>query len=179
MKCLACQRELSKKETLYDENHDPFCSNAAICNDEHPNSVKNILARQGAATLYTEKELEVNEYENLNLPEDVKDQVLKMVKRPTTVRISDVSLAVHLVQLKDNYGLSSISEAIRFCVQKDFEFGDDRERLIREKHEAKELQKQIDESLNQEHSEQEQPRDKLVAEPKQEQQEIDFNSLEF
>ena len=40
----------------------------------------------------------------------------RIVKKPQSIRINDYAIAYYLLTLKEQYGLSSLSEAIRHCV---------------------------------------------------------------
>lgn len=116
MKCHACGKELTKKELLFTEDKLPFCNNPLTCNDEHPNSVKNILARQGAAQMFTEEQLETNTFENLNVSDEMKERIVKIATKPQSIRLSKVDIAYYLIQLQDKHNFTSLSEAIRHCV---------------------------------------------------------------
>lgn len=116
MKCTACGKEHSLKDVLYTENGAPYCANAFTCNDEHPNSVKNILTRQGSVTMYTESELEDNVYERLNIGAEMKERIGRIVSKPQSIRLSKVEVAYYLIQLQENMGLNSLAEAIRYCI---------------------------------------------------------------
>lgn len=116
MKCHACGRELARKEALYTEDRLSYCNNPLVCNDEHPNSVKNILARQGAARMFTEEDLENNLFENLNVSPEMKDRIMKIATKPQSIRLSKVDIAYYLIQLQDKHQFSSLSESIRHCV---------------------------------------------------------------
>lgn len=116
MKCHACSRELSRKEVLYTKDRLPYCNNPMVCNDDHPNSVKNILARGGAAQMFTEDELESNIFETLNVSAEMKDRIMKIATKPQSIRLSKVDIAYYLIMLQDKHDMSSLSEAIRHCV---------------------------------------------------------------
>jgi hypothetical protein len=122
MKCTACERDITKKETLYTEDKLPFCNNAMVCNEEHPNSVKNILARQAAVEMFTEDELETNLFENLGVSAAMKERIMKIATKPQSIRLSKVDVAHYLIKLQDsNESLDSLSACIRYCVQKTME----------------------------------------------------------
>lgn len=117
MKCTACNKDLNKKEIVYTEDRQPYCQNPFTCNDDHPNSVKNILARGGAANLYTEDELENNIFERLNITPEMKERILRVATKPQSIRLSKYEIAHYLLAKQDEKDLSSISEAVRYCVQ--------------------------------------------------------------
>lgn len=116
MKCIACSKENLKRETVYTEDKTPYCHNASTCNEQHPNSVENILARQGAVKLYSEEELDSVIFENLNVSSDMKNRIIKVATKPQSIRLSKIDIAHYLVNLQETMGMSSLSEAIRYCV---------------------------------------------------------------
>lgn len=116
VKCVACEKEHNKKDVLYTEDRQPYCVNPFSCTDEHPNSTKNILARQGAVDMYTEADLEKAIFNNLNVPQDVKERIIKIASKPQSIRLSKPDIAYYLLTLQETRGLSSISEAVRYCV---------------------------------------------------------------
>lgn len=116
MKCTACLKDLMKKEVLYTEDRLPYCSNLMECTDNHPNSFKNVLERQGAVKMLTEDELESNVFDNLNVSDEMKDRIVKVATKPQSIRLSKIDIAHYLVQLQESKKFSSLSEAIRHCV---------------------------------------------------------------
>lgn len=121
MKCIACSKEQSKKDLLFDENHNPYCINPFTCNELHPNSVRNIVERGGAIKLYTEEELEKTAFERLDVPEEIKDRIRKIADKPQSIRLSKIDIAYYLIRLQEAKGLNSLSETIRYCVAKTME----------------------------------------------------------
>lgn len=94
MKCSACGRELTKKDVLYTEDRRPFCRNPFECNDEHPNSVKNIIERQGTVQMYSEEELERDILESLEISDEMKERIVKLSVKPQSIRLSRVVLPI-------------------------------------------------------------------------------------
>lgn len=117
MKCTACHKELAKKEVFFTEDRLPYCGNPFTCHEDHPNSVKNIVARGGAVELYTEDELETNLFQNLDVSDEMKERIMKIATKPQSIRLNKVDISHYLIQLQENKDLSSLSEAIRYCVQ--------------------------------------------------------------
>jgi hypothetical protein len=109
---------MTKKETVYTIEGLPYCNNPYSCGEDHPNSTKNILERGKDVKMYTEKELEVRRYEMLDLTDEQREQIERIVTKPMTVRINQVELAYYLLQVREQYGVGSLSEAVRLCVQK-------------------------------------------------------------
>lgn len=116
MRCVACFKEGTKKDFLFDENKNVYCVNPFTCNENHPNSVKNIIARGAAVKMFTEEELELNFFEINGVSDEVKERVLKVATKPQSIRLSKFDIAHYLLQLQDLRGLASISEAVRYCV---------------------------------------------------------------
>lgn len=117
MKCSACGRELTKKDVLYTEDRQPFCRNPFDCNDDHPNSAKNIIERSGAVQMYSEEELERNVFDSLHVSDEMKERIMKVATKPQSIRLSKVDIAYYVLWLQERKGFSSLSEAIRYCIQ--------------------------------------------------------------
>lgn len=116
MKCLACGKEGTKKDFLFDENKKAYCVNPFTCNEHHPNSVPNIIARGGAVKMFTEEELELNFFEIKHISEEMRERIMRVATKPQSIRLSKFEIAHYLLELQDKRGLSSISEAVRYCV---------------------------------------------------------------
>jgi hypothetical protein len=117
MKCVACEKELTKKDLLYTEDKQAYCVNPFTCSENHPNSVKNILARGAAVKLYNEVELEENTFDKLEVSDEMKDRITKAVTKPQSIRLSKVPIAHYLLAKQEEEGLGSISEAVRYCIE--------------------------------------------------------------
>lgn len=118
--CAACGAHRRRKTILYDPRTlEAYCHTPYICNEEHPNSTKNLLQRGSELELVTYEDaqqlLKAALEANLSVGTEA-DQVRRMVLAPTSIRISDPDLAKFLLDLKKEEGLSSISDAIRYCV---------------------------------------------------------------
>lgn len=118
MKCTACHKEHTKKEVIYTDTKVPYCANPFTCNDDHPNSVKNIVARGGAIQMFTEDELESNLFATMNVTPEMKERIMKIATKPQSIRLSKLEIAHYLILLQESKGLASISEAVRYCVTK-------------------------------------------------------------
>lgn len=116
MKCTACRREISRKEAIYSEAKDPYCVNPFICNEDHPNSPANIIARNAAVKMYSEEELETNLFDRLKLSPEMRERILKIATKPQSIRLSKYDIAYYLIRLQEAKELTSISEAVRYCV---------------------------------------------------------------
>lgn len=117
MKCTACEKELNKKETVFTEDRKPYCSNPFNCNDKNPNSVANIVARGGAIKMYTEEQLENSRFDLLKVSPELKERIRKVATKPQSIRLS-IDNAHYLVLLQETEGFNSISEAVRYCIDK-------------------------------------------------------------
>lgn len=119
--CSACGKERKKKGILYHpETFMPFCDNPWVCNDDHPNSPKNLIARGGELELIQleEAELKFNQQVVLNQPDpEIATKIRKMVKNPTTVRIGDPRTAEFILELQKKFAFGSVAEAIRYCIE--------------------------------------------------------------
>jgi hypothetical protein len=119
--CAACGKERKKKGILYDPTtFMPYCDNPWVCNDEHPNSPKNLIARGGELELIAleEAELKFNQYVITNQPDkEIADKIRKMVKNPTTVRIGDPRTAEFILEVQKKFAFNSVAEAIRYCIE--------------------------------------------------------------
>jgi hypothetical protein len=117
MKCVACLKELATKELLYSEHKEVYCANPFTCNDHHPNSVSNIVARKGAVKMFTEDELKQDLFEKLDVPEELKERIIKTASKPQSIRLSRPEFAYYLIDLQERRDLVSLSEAVRYCIQ--------------------------------------------------------------
>lgn len=117
MKCLACSKDLNKKEVVFTEDKKAYCINPFTCNTAHPNSPENILERGGAVKMYTDEELENNLFERLDVSQEMKDRILKIATKPQSIRLSKYEIAFYLLQLQETKGFSSISESVRYCIE--------------------------------------------------------------
>lgn len=121
MKCTACEKELTRKEALYTIDKLPYCPNPFDCTTRHPNHVENILARQGAVKMFTEDQLETNIFENLNVTPEMRKRIMKVATKPQSIRLFKVDIAYYVLQLQESKQLSSISEAVRYCIEQTME----------------------------------------------------------
>ena len=117
MKCTACAKELSRKEAMFTKERDPYCPNPFNCESiNHPNSVKNIVARGGAVPLYTDEQIEFDMLKNLDLTPEMRDRIQKVATKPQSIRLNRQDIAYYLLKLQETHKMASISEAVRYCV---------------------------------------------------------------
>jgi Arc/MetJ-type ribon-helix-helix transcriptional regulator len=119
--CNACGVERKKTKVLYDpDQFMPYCEHPYICNDEHPNSPKNMIARGEELKLLeladaTEK---FHQWLALNHPDKEKAaRIRRMVTQPITIRIGSPEMAQFVLDLQDEFSFSSVSDTIRYCIQ--------------------------------------------------------------
>ena len=118
MKCTACNREYTKKDLLYTEDKQLVCVNPFTCSEDHPNSPKNIVARGGAVKLFNEVELEENEFDKLEVSDELKKRINTVATKPQSIRLSKLPIAHYIVsKMEENENLNSISEVVRHCIE--------------------------------------------------------------
>jgi hypothetical protein len=120
--CSACGRERSKtKSILFDpKTLQPYCESPYICNTEHPNSIPNLLDRGAELKLIPLSEAQKLFKEHLikTVGDPTKiARIRSMVDKLMTIRIGDPGLATFILELQSAYKLSSVSDAIRYCIQ--------------------------------------------------------------
>jgi Arc/MetJ-type ribon-helix-helix transcriptional regulator len=121
--CTACGQERKQKDKLAyrPETFEAYCVSYYFCNEEHPNSPKNILKNQGETILISYEEAK-EKYEewleaNHENPEKVK-RIRKMVEAPMTLRLNSPDMAAFILDLQQEMQFTSISDTIRFCIQR-------------------------------------------------------------
>lgn len=119
--CNACGLERKKTKTLYHpETFMPYCENPYLCNDEHPNSPKHLIARGEEMKLLelTEATEGFHKWLSLNHPDKEKAQrIRRMVTQPITIRIGSPEMAQFVLDLQDEFSFGSVSDTIRYCIQ--------------------------------------------------------------
>lgn len=148
--CIACGQERKKKDMIaYDPaTFEPLCVSPYFCNEEHPNSPKNILKNGKVTELlsYDEAREAYNAYIDATHsdPEKVK-KIRRMVEHPMTIRIGSPDLAEFILDLQEDMNFSSISDTVRFCIQRMQEekggFHQKVKTIQKEKQESENLQK--------------------------------------
>lgn len=119
--CKACGSPRKQSNIGYHpDTFEAYCVNPWICNTEHPNSPENLIKRGKELQLLTFEEAEeaFGSWLLMNHPDkDKAEKIRRLVTHPTTVRVGSPENAEFLVNLVDELGLQSISDAMRFCVQ--------------------------------------------------------------
>ena len=115
--CVACGK-MRKKLMYHPETLAPYCVSPYICTVHHPNSVDQVLER-GKEIKLIDLETAIREHkekliENYNREEI--DRIRRLVTQPQSVRLSDPEMAEFIVNIMKTESLSSVSEAIRYCV---------------------------------------------------------------
>lgn len=119
--CAACHTERKKKGIMYDlTDFMPYCENPYICNDEHPNSPKNLIKRGAELELvsFEEAQEKFQVWLSLNHPDpEIAGKIKRMVKNPTTVRIGSPDLAQFVIETQNKFAFSSVADTIRYFIQ--------------------------------------------------------------
>lgn len=115
--CVACGK-MRKKLMYHPDTLAPYCVSPYICTVHHPNSVDQVLER-GKEIKLIDLETAIREHkekliENYNREEI--DRIRRLVTQPQSVRLSDPEMAEFIVNIMKTESLSSVSEAIRYCV---------------------------------------------------------------
>lgn len=136
--CAACGKERKSKYLMYDpETLKPYCENPYICNDEHPNSNKNLIKYQKVIQLIgyedASEAFRLQLMESYKNDKDVVSRIQAILTKPSNIRIQDPELAKFLVEFQDAQGFDSLSETFRYCVQV---VKDNRNQFINEHREA-------------------------------------------
>jgi hypothetical protein len=115
--CTACYTERKQRQLGYDpETLLPYCVHSYMCNENHPNSVPNILKRQGELKLIPYAEAEAVCLGLIANKEEY-EAIKQMVSKPITLRIGDPELAKFILDLQKQLDLPDRSAAIRHCIQ--------------------------------------------------------------
>lgn len=126
--CMACgqERKVKDKIAYHPETFEPYCSTPYICNDEHPNSPKNLMANRtkypntyGQTILlpYEEAKEQYHKWLEANHPHPEKvAKIRKMVENPMTFRIGSPELAEFLLNLQEEMGFTSMSDTLKLCI---------------------------------------------------------------
>lgn len=157
--CNACGVERRKKNIAYDPtNFMPYCDNPYICNEDHPNSPKNLIARGAELQLlsYEEAQAKFADWVAMSHPDrEIAEKIRRMVMYPISVRIGDPGLAQFILEFQQEFQMDSISDTIRYCVQRMREarhgFYTDHKQLAQEKAEAErmeQVQQEVEEAVN-------------------------------
>lgn len=119
--CAACGKERKSKALRYDTtDFNPYCENPYICNEDHPNSVKNLIAKQRETKLIDHDEAVEAYRKHLSAvyeDSDIVQKIHRMLTSPVTVRVQKPEMAKFLVEFQKEHNIDSLSEAIRHCVE--------------------------------------------------------------
>lgn len=120
--CTACGVERKKKNIAYNPtDFMPYCDNPYICNENHPNSPKNLIARGAELKLlsYEEAQAKFADWVAMNHSDkEIAEKIRRMVMYPISVRIGDPGLARFILEFQQEFQMDSVSDTIRYCVQK-------------------------------------------------------------
>lgn len=115
--CVACGK-MRKKLMYHPETLAPYCVSPYICTVHHPNSVDQVLER-GKEIKFIDLETAIREHkekliENYNREEV--ERIRRLATQPQSIRLSDPEIAEFIVSIMKTESLSSVSEAVRYCV---------------------------------------------------------------
>lgn len=128
--CTACGVERRRKGIAYHpETFMPYCENPYLCNEKHPNSAINLAKRAVELGSPEKAQIKLLTFEEAkeklgewiaNTYEDAKkvERIRRMVIQPVSVRIGTPELAEFILNLKEDMGFSSVSDAIRYCIER-------------------------------------------------------------
>lgn len=172
--CTACNTDRKKKSILYHpDTLMPYCEHPYICNEEHPNSPKNLITRGTEIQLipFEEAQEKFTNWLLMNQPDKEKAEAIRrMVTMPTTIRIGSPDLARFILDLKEELQFSSISDTIRYCVQQMKEAEHAYYHKYQELEEKQEVEKRVEEAIK----EIEQPTPKMKTVPDDDDDDMTF-----
>jgi hypothetical protein len=121
--CTACGQERKQKDKLayHPETFEAYCVSYYFCNENHPNSPKNVLKNQKETILipYEEAKEKYQEWLEVNHENPAKvKRIQKMVNAPMTLRLNSPDMAGFILDLQQEMQFTSISDTIRFCIQR-------------------------------------------------------------
>lgn len=119
-RCTACNMERKPKNLRFDpKDFKPYCANPWSCNEDHPNSPKNLIRNQKETMLveHAQAHAAYETYLRLHYANsDRVQQMHKMLKHPTQFRITDPEQANYLLDLQEQIDAGSLAEVIRYCI---------------------------------------------------------------
>lgn len=144
--CAACGRERKKGIVYHPVTFMPYCDNPYTCSPDHPNSPENLIERgyQQEFLDYDEADTRFKEFLKLNYDPTKAEKIRRLVLNPFTVRIGSHELAEFLLQLQDELGIPTTSEAVRWCIER---VKEDRDRYQAQYTELKDT-KEVETALN-------------------------------
>lgn len=158
-KCAACGTERQIKKVMYHpESLEPYCESPYKCNDDHPNSPKNIIARSEYLVMlpFEEAQKRFLAWLKLNHPDlEETERIRKMCSFPISIRITDVAMAQFLLSLEKKMEFKSMSNTIKYCIEslmnaKDGYYTEKRQiqEKIREQKKTEEIVQSVENVLN-------------------------------
>jgi hypothetical protein len=113
--CVACGVKRKHKSLRYHpETLMPYCENAWVCVEAHPNSPINLIERQSQMRLLTFKE--ANEAYGNGIINEHTEKMKRLLGNPLTVRITSVEMAEFLIN-QSKISEKTISELVRGFVE--------------------------------------------------------------
>ena len=81
--CIACNKDRKKTKIIYDARFNPYCSRPYECNEDHPNSVTNLIKNGKQAQLF-DYDAAVARFSAEN-----SGDTIRLLDMPITVRLTD------------------------------------------------------------------------------------------
>jgi hypothetical protein len=115
VQCTACGTKRKHKGLRYHpETFLPFCENAWVCSDTHPNSPINLIKRQSQLALLEYHEASTA-YGN-GVVTVHSDKLRRLLNNPLTVRITSVDMAEFLIRESET-SQNTISDLVRGFIE--------------------------------------------------------------
>lgn len=118
--CTACGAARRREHLVFSTDKlEPFCSNIQGCNVKNPNSYASVLSRGNlVAPMLTYKEASDKFYsKRLEEVSPQESEVIRMLQKPTSLRIVSTDLAMHIIGIRNKYGLDTITKAITKIIE--------------------------------------------------------------
>lgn len=118
--CTACGKERKTKVLGYHPSTlAAYCTNPYVCNEDHPNSVANLIASQKETKFITFEEANEAHKEQLLASFDANtvEKIQKMLTRPITIRIHDPKMAEFIIKFQEDSNLGNTSEVFWYAIE--------------------------------------------------------------
>lgn len=119
-RCNACGHERKTRNLRYDpDTFMPYCENPWVCNENHPNSPKNLIKNQKETDLLTYVDATEAHKKHLtgNLNKESMQLIYRIMQKPLTIRIQDPEMAQFLAEFQGKAEKENLSETVRYCIQ--------------------------------------------------------------
>jgi hypothetical protein len=114
--CNACNKTRKSNLLSYDQQTlSAYCNTSYICNENHPNSVKNLIKNQRETNLISYDQAK-QLFDDSIIDQD-RSQINRMLNNPITLRLQNADMVKFLIDLQEVTKSKSIGNAIRFCIE--------------------------------------------------------------